>query len=107
SGLSDAVTFSAPGVVADSNGFFHSLGDHAQSSIALDNQPISDQSSKAFSTQPPLNAIQSLEVITGATPAEYGDKTSLVINAITRSGLGQETVRQRACAIWLFRSLRY
>src|SRR6266540_2267447 len=90
SGLSDVVTFSAPGVVADSNGFFHSLGDHAQSSIALDNQPISDQSSKAFSTQPPLNAIQSLEVITGATPAEYGDKTSLVINAITRSGLGQK-----------------
>src|SRR5262245_42575754 len=35
SGLSDVVTFSAPGVVADSNGFFHSLGDHAQSSIAL------------------------------------------------------------------------
>ncbi|MBO0727111.1 MAG: TonB-dependent receptor, partial [Blastocatellia bacterium] len=90
SGLSDAVTFAAPGVVPDSNGFFHSLGDHAQSQIALDNQPISDQSSKAFSTQPPLNAIQSLEVITGATPAEYGDKTSLVINAITRSGLGQK-----------------
>src|SRR5215467_4567446 len=90
SGLSDAVTFAAPGVVPDSNGFFHSLGDHAQSSIALDNQPISDQSSKAFSTQPPLSAIQSLEVITGATPAEYGDKTSLVINAITHSGLGQK-----------------
>jgi len=90
SGLSDVVTFAAPGVVADSNGFFHPLGDHAQSSISFDNQPISDQSSKAFSTQPPLNAIQSLEVITGAPPAEYGDKTSLVINAITRSGLGQK-----------------
>jgi len=89
SGLSDVVTAAAPGVVADSNGNFHPLGDHAQSTISLDNQPISDQSSKAFSTQPPLNAIQSLEVITGATPAEYGDKTSLVINAITRSGLGQ------------------
>src|SRR5262245_33377953 len=90
SGLSDVVTFAAPGVVADSNGLFHPLGDHAQSSISFDNQPISDQSSKAFSTQPPLNAIQSLEVITGAPPAEYGDKTSLVINAITRSGLGQK-----------------
>jgi hypothetical protein len=90
SGLSDVVTFAAPGVAADSNGFFHPLGDHAQSSISFDNQPISDQSSKAFSTQPPLNAIQSLEVITGAPPAEYGDKTSLVINAITRSGLGQK-----------------
>src|SRR5581483_8101092 len=90
SGLSDVVTAAAPGVVAESNGSFHPLGDHAQSTISLDNQPISDQSSKAFSTQPPLNAIQSLEVITGATPAEYGDKTSLVISAITRSGLGQK-----------------
>jgi len=31
-----------------------------------------------------------LEVITGATPAEYGDKTSLVVNAITKSGLNQK-----------------
>jgi len=90
SGLSDVVTLAAPGVVADSNGFFHPLGDHAQSSISLDGQPINDQTSKAFSTQLPLNAIQSLEVITGAPPAEYGDKTSLVIIASTRSGLGQK-----------------
>jgi hypothetical protein len=89
-GLSDVVTMAAPGVVADSNGFFHPLGDHAQSQISLDNQPIADQQTKAFSTQIPVNAIQSLEVITGATPAEYGDKTSLVINAITHSGLNQK-----------------
>lgn len=89
-GLSDVVTMAAPGVVADSNGLFHPLGDHAESQISLDNQPIADQQTKAFSTQVPVNAIQSLEVITGATPAEYGDKTSLVINAITHSGLNQK-----------------
>jgi hypothetical protein len=89
-GLSDVVTLAAPGVVADSNGFMHPLGDHAEVNISLDNQPISDQQSKAFSTQIPVNAVQSLEVITGAAPAEYGDKTSLVINAITRSGLNQK-----------------
>src|SRR2546429_1375768 len=88
-GLSDVVTLAAPGVVADSNGFFHPLGDHAQTSYSVDNQPISDQQSKSFSTQLPANAVQSLEVITGATPAEYGDKTSLVVNAITKSGLNQ------------------
>ncbi|HEY2846442.1 MAG TPA: TonB-dependent receptor [Pyrinomonadaceae bacterium] len=88
-GLSDAVAMSAPGVVPDSNGFFHPLGDHAQTQFSIDNQPITDQQSKAFSTQIPINAIQSVEVITGATPAEYGDKTSLVINATTRSGLNQ------------------
>ena len=90
SGLSDVVTLAAPGVVADSNGFFHPLGDHAQTSYSVDNQPISDQQSKTFSTQLPPSAVQSLEVITGATPAEYGDKTSLVINAITKSGLNQK-----------------
>jgi hypothetical protein len=90
SALSDVVTMAAPGVVADSNGFFHPLGDHAQTSYSVDNQPISDQQSKAFSTQLPATAVQSLEVITGATPAEYGDKTSLVINAITKSGLNQK-----------------
>jgi hypothetical protein len=89
-GLSDVITLAAPGVVADSNGFFHPLGDHAQTSYSIDNQPVSDQQSKAFSTQLPANAIQSLEVITGATPAEYGDKTSLVVNAITKSGLNQK-----------------
>src|SRR5437588_2944434 len=90
SGLSDVITQAAPGVVADSNGFFHPLGDHAQTSYSIDNQPISDQQSKAFSTQLPPDAIQSLEIITGATPAEYVDKTSLVVNAITMSGLGQK-----------------
>lgn len=89
-GLSDVVTLAAPGVVADSNGFFHPLGDHAQTSYSVDNQPISDQQSKTFSTQLPPSAVQSLEVITGATPAEYGDKTSLVVNAITKSGLNQK-----------------
>src|SRR5438067_2747043 len=89
-GLSDVVTLAAPGVVADSNGFFHPLGDHAQTSYSVDSQRLSDQQSKTFSTQLPPSAVQSLEVITGATPAEYGDKTSLVINAITKSGLNQK-----------------
>ena len=89
SGLSDAVVMTSPGVAADSNGFFHPLGDHAQTTVAVDGQPVSDQQSKAFSTQIPVNALQSMEVMTGAVPAEFGDKTSLVVNAITRSGLGQ------------------
>ena len=93
SGLSDAITLTSPGVVADSNGFFHPLGDHAQTSFAVDGQPISDQQSKAFSTQIPVNAIQNMEIITGTPNAEFGDKTSLVVNATTRSGLGLTSPR--------------
>ena len=86
--LSDAITYASPGVVADSDGFFHPLGDHAQVGFSVDGQPITDQQSKRFSTQLPVNAIQSMELITGAPNAEFGDKTSLVVNTVTKSGLG-------------------
>jgi hypothetical protein len=87
--LSSLVTLSSPGIAADSNGLFHGLGDHAQNSFSVDGQPITDQQSKVFSNQLPADAVQSMEVIEGAPPAEYGDKTSIVIVATTRSGLGQ------------------
>ena len=87
--LSSLVTISVPGISADSNGLFHSFGDHAENSFSLDGQPITDQQSKVFSNQIPLDSVQSMEVIEGAPPPEYGDKTSLVINVTTRSGLGQ------------------
>ena len=86
--LSSLVTLSTPGVAADSNGLFHGLGDHASNSFSLDGQPITDQQSKVFSNQIPSNSIQSIEVISGAPPAEYGDKTALIINVTTRSGEG-------------------
>jgi Carboxypeptidase regulatory-like domain/TonB-dependent Receptor Plug Domain len=86
--LSSLVTLSTPGVAADSNGLFHGLGDHASNSFSIDGQSITDQQSKVFSNQLPASSIQSIEVISGAPPAEYGGKTSLVIVAATRSGEG-------------------
>ena len=91
SSLSSLVTLASPGVAADSNGLFHGLGDHAQNSFSLDGQPITDQQSKVFSNQIPTEAVQSLTVISGAPTAEFGDKTSLVIVATTRSGQGFTT----------------
>lgn len=88
SGLSQAITYSTGGVAADANGFFHPLGDHAQVSFVVDGQPISDQQSKVFSTQLPTSAIQSMQLITSSPSAEFGDKTSLVDQITTRSGLG-------------------
>jgi hypothetical protein len=88
SSVTSLVTLVSPGVAADSNGNMHGLGDHAQNSFSVDGQPITDQTSKVFSNQIPADSIQSLEVISGAPPAEFGDKTSLVIKVTTRSGLG-------------------
>ena len=89
-GFSELVTNAAPAVAADANGFYHPLGEHADTEIVLDNQPIPDQQAKIFSNQLALNTIQSLELVTGAPPAEYGDRTSLIINTTSRSGLGQK-----------------
>ncbi|HZU23157.1 MAG TPA: TonB-dependent receptor [Terriglobales bacterium] len=89
SGLSDLIMHAAPGVAADSNGFFHPQGDHAQAQLAIDGEPITDQQSRAYSNQVSPQAVQSMEVITGVPPAEFGDKDSMVVRMTTKSGLGQ------------------
>src|SRR5581483_1173468 len=86
-GLNQVITMASPGVVADSNGFFHPIGDHAQTQFSIDNQPVTDQQSRIYSNQISPDAVQSMEVITGVAPAEYGDKSSLVVHIVTKSGL--------------------
>jgi hypothetical protein len=89
SGLNQVVTLASPGVVSDSNGFFHPVGDHAQTQFSIDNQPVTDQQSRLYSNQISQDAVQSMEIITGVAPAEYGDKSSLVVHIVTKSGLDQ------------------
>jgi hypothetical protein len=89
SGLNQVITLASPGVVADSNGFFHPVGDHAQTQFSIDNQSITDQQSKLYSNQISPDAVDSMEIITGVAPAEYGDKSSLIVHIVTKSGLDQ------------------
>ena len=91
SSVSSLVTLATPGIAADSNGLAHGLGDHAENSFSVDGQPDTDQHSKIFSNQIPLDSVESMEVIAGAPPAEFGDKTSIVIKVTTRSGQGVTT----------------
>jgi len=89
--MSSLVGAETPGIASDSNGQLHGLGDHAENSFNIDDQPDTDQHSKVFSNQISVDSIQSMEVISGAPPAEYGGKTSVVIVATTRSGQGMTT----------------
>jgi hypothetical protein len=98
SSVSSLITLATPGIAADSNGLFHGMGDHAENSFSVDGQPITDQQSKVFSNQIPLDSIQSMEVISGAPPAEFGEKASVVINVTTRSGQGETTPHGAATA---------
>lgn len=86
--LSSLVTLSTPGIASDSNGLFHPMGEHADTTYSIDGQPVSDQQSRVFGNQLSVNAIQSINVINGIAPPEYGDKASLVVQTTTRSGLG-------------------
>jgi len=87
-GLSSIIEQTAPGIVSDSNGSFHPLGEHSDTSFVIDNQPVSDQQSRNFSNQIATSTIQSMEAISGVAPAEFGDKASLVVRTTTKSGLG-------------------
>lgn len=86
--LTIVLTQTVPGVALDSNGQFHPTGEEGDSSFVVDNQPVSDQQGRMFGNQIPLETAQSFEVIEGVPPAEFGDKNSLVIRTLTRSGLG-------------------
>jgi hypothetical protein len=87
-GLSSVIERSSPGVVTDSNGSFHPLGEHSDTSFVIDNQPVNDQQSRNFSNQIATSTIDSIEAISGVAPAEFGDKASLVVRTTTKSGLG-------------------
>src|SRR6266851_3094395 len=88
-GFTDILTRTTPGVAADANGFAHPLGEHADTSISLDGQPITDQQAKTFSNQVDVNIIQSMQATTGAPSVAFGDKTSLVVDIATKSGVGR------------------
>lgn len=77
-----------PGFAKDENGRFHFQGAHSQSEYVIDGQTISDQTGVTFSNSIDPGIAQSMEVIYGNVPAEYGEKVGAVINLTTKSGLG-------------------
>jgi hypothetical protein len=86
--LSAVLTQGVPGVATDSNGQFHPGGEEGDTSFVIDNQPVTDQQGRMFGSQIPLETVQSFEVVEGVPPAEFGDRNSLVVRTLTRSGLG-------------------
>ena len=84
----EQIVTSTPGFAKDENGRFHFQGAHSQGEYVLDGQTISDQTGLTFSNSIDPGIAQSLEVIYGNVPAEYGEKIGMVVNMGTRSGLG-------------------
>src|SRR6185295_14432835 len=71
----------------DENGRYHFQGFHSQGQFVIDGQTVSDQTGITFSNSIDPGIAQSLEVIYGNVPAEYGEKIGTVVNLATKSGL--------------------
>jgi hypothetical protein len=76
-----------PGFAKDENGRFHFQGFHSQGQYVIDGQTISDQTGITFSSSIDPGIAQSIEVVYGNVPAEYGEKIGTVVNLATKSGL--------------------
>jgi len=76
----------APGVVQDSYGVIHVRNEHANLQYRL-NGVIVPESISGFGTTFDPRIASSIQLITGTLPAQYGYRTSGVINFRTQSGL--------------------
>jgi hypothetical protein len=85
--MEDIVT-STPGFAKDENGRYHFQGAHSQNEYVIDGQTIADQTGVTFSNSIDPGIAQSIEIIYGNVPAEFGEKIGSVVNMVTKSALG-------------------
>jgi outer membrane receptor for ferrienterochelin and colicins len=82
----DQVILQAPGVAQDSYGQIHVRGEHDQLQYRI-NGVILPEGLSVFGQALDPKMIQSVELITGALPAEYGLDTAGIIDITTKSGV--------------------
>ena len=86
--LMNQVLLQAPDVAQDSFGQFHVRGDHNDLQYRL-NGIILPEGISVFGQTLSPRLIESLKLITGALPAEYGLRTAGIVDLTTKSGLLQ------------------
>jgi outer membrane receptor protein involved in Fe transport len=79
------VLLQAPGVVQDSYGQLHVRGDHANLQYRIDGILIPESISGFGQTLDP-RTIQTVKLLDGALPAQYGERTAAVVDITTKSG---------------------
>ncbi|GAB2580396.1 TonB-dependent receptor [Dyella jejuensis] len=79
------VLLQAPGVVQDSYGQLHVRGDHANLQYRINGIMI-PESISGFGQTLDARTIQSVKLLDGALPAQYGERTAAVVDITTKSG---------------------
>jgi len=78
------ILLQAPGVVQDSYGQLHVRGDHADLQYRI-NGVIIPESISGFGQSLDARAVDSMQLLTGALPAQYGYRTAGVVEITTRT----------------------
>ena len=79
------VLLQAPGVVQDSYGQLHVRGDHANLQYRI-NGVMLPESIAGFGQTLDPRMIQTVKLLDGALPAQYGERTAAVVDVTTKSG---------------------
>jgi len=79
------VLLQAPGVVQDSFGQLHVRGDHANLQYRI-NGVILPESISGFGQTLDARTIQSVSLLDGTLPAQYGERTAAVVDITTKNG---------------------
>jgi outer membrane receptor protein involved in Fe transport len=85
-----SVLLQAPGVVQDSYGQIHIRGEHAGIQYRINGIELPEGISSGFSETFSPRFAQSISLLVGALPAQYGYQTAGVVNIQTKSGSSLE-----------------
>ena len=88
SGMQELVA-TAPGWATEDNGLLHSRGVDDGFLYVSDGIPLSDRIDTFFSSALDPDAFQTIEILDGHLPVEYGNASGGVINVVAKSGLGE------------------
>jgi outer membrane cobalamin receptor len=72
-----------PGWLLEANGILHPRGSEYQTQYVVDGLPLTENRSPAFAPELDPEEVQSMRVLTGGYPAEYGRKLGGVIEVVT------------------------
>jgi outer membrane cobalamin receptor len=72
-----------PGWLLEANGVLHPRGSEYQTQYIIDGLPLTDNRSPSFAPEIDADGVQSMGILTGGFPAEYGRKLGGIIEVIT------------------------
>lgn len=83
-----AILLQLPGAARGANGVVHINGDHGDVNYIVDGIQVPQELNRNIGSEFDPNDVANIEVLSGAYPAEFGERFAEVVNVNTRTGSG-------------------